>query len=370
MLEQSLKLETAVSNSMREELMILREASTSTVTRAVEGVKHLGKITTTKTETTAGLKKKKTQRNVVSAVKSNSNASKKVAVEIMVSAEKHAQIIPSASPSKKSHHRVQQDPLDTKVEREDERLKEDDWYDHDPTTSTPIDELFFKMSSLSSLDTPGERMSPVKLGRSQASLSMELVHPTTPSSSRHDPPIMTPSSLRTPPLLQSARHSIFSAQDPLDIPSREEQLMWNTPSRQLVNSAKSARSPRSHRFAAESRTPAARRDWGKRDGTHWWVGCGCMKSKIERMATKVSKLRGIAMRRNLEVPPHPEIWIAEKKPSQAELDADPKTRVNDEEAQNNGCSLCRWEAQQYVIIEQMCRDVLEKKLNVDQSEWY
>jgi hypothetical protein len=35
------------------------------------------------------------------------------------------------------------------------------WYDHDPRTSNPIDDLFNKMNVLSSLDTPGETMSQV-----------------------------------------------------------------------------------------------------------------------------------------------------------------------------------------------------------------
>ena len=247
------------------------------------------------------------------------------------------------------------------------------WYDHDPKTSNPIDDLFYKMNVLSSesvsLDTPGETMSLVTLVMSEqeetlsaAALPTTTALPTTPPlSSQYAPPITTPSSFRTPPLLpQSARSSIFSVQDPLESPARAAQLPWNTPSRRTVNTA-------------QPRTPAPRRDWGRRDGVHWWVGCGRMKSKIERMATHVTKLRGIAMQRALDVPPHPEIWIAAKKPSQAALDSNPNTRVSDEDAQRDGCSYCRWEAEQYIVIGQMCQDVLKNdsiKQNDDDSEWY
>ena len=79
------------------------------------------------------------------------------------------------------------------------------------------------------------------------------------------------------------------------------------------------------------------------------------------------------MQRALDVPPHPEIWIAAMKPSQADLDSNPNTRVSDEDAQRDGCSYCRWEAEQYIVIGQMCQDVLKNdsiKQNDDESEWY
>ena len=45
--------------------------------------------------------------------------------------------------------------------------RNDNWYSKDPKTSaTPIKDLLHQMNAMSSLDTPGERMSPVKLGLS------------------------------------------------------------------------------------------------------------------------------------------------------------------------------------------------------------
>ena len=69
-----------------------------------------------------------------------------------------------------------------------------------------------------------------------------------------------------------------------------------------------------------------------------------------------------------KLPPHPEIWIAEKKPSIAFLESNPATAVTEEEAQREGCSMCRWEAQQYLIIGQMCQEVLKK--GEEEEEWY
>jgi hypothetical protein len=253
--------------------------------------------------------------------------------------------------------------------------RDDDWYSKDPKTSKPIGSLLEKMNALSSLDTPGERMSPVKLGLTREeyikrmSLSMSSTSRTSSSSSSSSSTsnyvqlhnnssafITTPhlhdnaSSMRFPttptttPTTPTTPRSIFSNKDPFD--------------RARLNRTPTTPTTPSH--VQGSSTPIARRDWGRRDGVHWWLGCGKMKSSIAKMAVEISKLRSEIDTRNLVQVPHPEIYIAEHKPSISVLNGNAETFVNEVDAQRDGCSMCRWEVEQYVLIGKRCQEVLKK----------
>ena len=128
-------------------------------------------------------------------------------------------------------------------------------------------------------------------------------------------PSVSPSLGFTAPL---PLHSIFSRHDPFNGNG------WNrTPS------------PTSSTSGNPIGTPKAQRDWGRKDGVHWWFGCGRMKNSIAKMSSEISKLRKEIVQQQLQqlLPMHPEIWIAENKPSHAALNARVETRVSDADAQ-------------------------------------
>ena len=194
------------------------------------------------------------------------------------------------------------------VPTEYDSKRNDNWYSKDPKTSaTPIKDLLHQMNAMSSLDTPGERMSPVKLGLSiqesnqlitpfHNNTTMQTMSTEKKTASSTIQTIQTTidrnmmNTTRSPTRSPSPQmsHSIFTRHNPFDDDTHDD--AHHRPICGICGSLNckiacyaTARKPNG--------TPVAKRDWGRRDGTHWWLGCGKMKSHIEKMSTEISKLR-------------------------------------------------------------------------------
>ena len=77
------------------------------------------------------------------------------------------------------------------------------------------------------------------------------------------------------------------------------------------------------------------------------------------MSNEINKLRKDIVEKQLILPKHPEIWIAENKPTIESLNLKKETYVSDEDAQINGCAYCRWECSVYVRIGRECQMILK-----------